>query len=65
MLNNYQEYIRMQKILDPNISIEMIYSFMEDFTPRQLEKLSEYASKLYGDKRYKNKKTNGKNTSSC
>lgn len=45
----------MQKILDPNISIEMIYSFMEDFTPRQLEKLSEYASKLYGDKRYKNK----------
>jgi hypothetical protein len=41
---------------DPNISIEMISSFMEDMTPKQLEKLCDYAAKLYSDKRYKNGK---------
>ena len=41
------------KAQDPNISIEVISSFMEYFSPKQLEKVSEYAAKLYKDKRYK------------
>ena len=40
-----------------NISREMIYSFMEDLTPKQLEKLANYACKIYSNKQYKiNKK---------
>jgi hypothetical protein len=42
------------KPLEPNISIEMISSFMEDMTPAQLEKLCNYAAKLFKDKRHKN-----------
>lgn len=49
------------KAQDPNISIEVISSFMEYFSPKQLEKLSEYAAKLYKDKRYKIK-TDVRNT---
>jgi len=44
------------KASDANLSIEMISSFMEDMTPKQLEKLCDYASKLISDKRYKNGK---------
>ena len=39
-----------------NISTEMIQSFMEDLTPKQLEKLANAACKIYSDKRYKKKK---------
>lgn len=38
-----------------DISREMISSFMEYMTPKQLEKLCDYAAKIYSDKRYKTK----------
>jgi hypothetical protein len=44
------------KTQDENISREMLSSFMEDFTPKQLEKLAHYACKIYSDKRYKKQK---------
>jgi hypothetical protein len=39
-----------------DISREMISSFMEYMTPKQLEKLCDYAAKIYSDKRYKKAK---------
>jgi hypothetical protein len=41
-----------------DINREMICSFMYEMTAAQLEKLADYAAKLFKDKRYKNKSKN-------
>lgn len=52
MTDGLTEAFKRMGVQDRDVSLEMIHSFIETMNDKQLERLCDYAAKIFGDKRY-------------